>query len=58
MEESARVAHVMDELEKRDKTIADLRKDKESLQVCVHACVVCVWGGGGGVVMCKIGRYN
>ena len=59
MEESARVAHVMDELEKRDNTIADLRKDKESLQVCVHACVcVCAGGGGGGGGGCDVENSN
>ena len=33
VEESARVAHVMDKLEKRDKIIAGLRKENEALKV-------------------------
>ena len=33
MDESARVAQLMDEVEKRDKTIARLRKENEALQV-------------------------
>ena len=33
VEESARVAHVMDKLEKRDKIIAVLQKENEALKV-------------------------
>ena len=33
VEESARVAHLMDEQEKRDKTIADLKRNNETLKV-------------------------
>ena len=40
VEESARVAQVMDQLEKRDKTIDGLRRENAALKVCtVCVCV-------------------
>ena len=38
VEESARVAQVMDQLEKRDKTIEGLRRENAALKVCTY-CV-------------------
>ena len=39
VEESARVAHAMDKLEKRDKTIASLRTENKALMVCALVCI-------------------
>ena len=43
MEESARVAHVMDELEKRDKAIAALKRENGTLKVRDVWVWVCGW---------------